>query len=466
MDFRKVMHWMLAAALLGAYGCKPRQEQSAIKAEGEASAAQRPVSPEARQAVQAVQAACGRDSALLRGADDDHVDFVPVGSPAAAGIDHDPFYERATFAEGRWHLSTGIRDGQTPACVAGRLYLSTEELIGALGCAGIDPCQGQAKQASKNCTLRNGQVVPESGDGSGLVFADFAACEALASSESARDAFAQLAKAEPPQSENRVLGGDGGNQTAMALTGEAFAWAKYGDPNRAFHLVKTNYSGELMFKPDTLYSWGPYAKLDWLENQSWSGRLTRDYRDSPLYATTSPFGSMGYGNFSIRIKLKTYGVKYKFVSEYPFRPGRSREYCRDYDVDPDSTVVVRYWDNGSITGLDYIICGMGPVHSWSWGTKEHYNEMNAEVRWMGSHNYRDYELYVKQRGADLMHPRVDGNNPSAEQWQTSVSYHYMYGFGSAAHRNDRGLIHFNPDADGQTPDEHFRTNSPVYFNPE
>ncbi len=451
----------------GALGCKARQEQSALRADTVATV-EKPVDPAAKEAVQTVTAACGGDPASqFRGGVGDHVDFVAVYEAPVEGKDHEDFFESATFTGGKWKLSIGVRDPKTPECVAGRLELSTDELIGALRCAGVDPCKGNVKPNHGPCKIEGGQVVPGDDHGiSGVTFTDLDSCEALMVSEQGIRGFEELAVAPPPKAEHRALPGGEQPETAMALTANTFAWARYGDPQRAYHLTKTDYSGQLDFKPDTLYSWGPFAKLDWLASHAWSGKLRRDYRDSPIFATTSPFGSFGYGDVSVRLKIKPHGVKYKFVSEYPFRGGRAREYCDDYDVDVDNTVIVRYWDNGGLTGLDYILCGLGPVHSWSWGTKEHYSEMNAEVSWIGQHNYRDYELYIKTNGVDQLYMPVDGTNPSAQKWQNNISYHYSRGFGASSHAGNRGLIYYNPTVSGADPVTHFRTNSPVYFNEE
>ncbi len=451
----------------GILGCKARQEQSAVMADATAPA-EKPVDPAAKEAVQAVAVACGSDTASqFRGSSGDHVDFVPVYVAPVAGKDHEDFFESATFTDGKWKLSTGMRDPKTPECVAGRLELSTEELIGALRCAGVDPCRGIAKPSQGPCKIEAGQVVAGYDRGvSGVAFTDLESCGDLMVSEQGILGFAEFAAAPPPKGETRALPRGDQPESAMALTANSFAWAPYGDAARAFHLTKTNYSGQLEFKPDTLYSWGPFAKLNWLASHGWSGKLRRDYKDAPIFATTSPFGSFGYGDISVRLKIKTEGVRYKFISEYPFRSGRAREYCDDNDVDVDSTIIVRYWDNGIVTGLDYILCGLGPVHSWSWGTQEQYAEMNAEVTWMGQHNYRDYELYVKRGGVDEMYPAVDGNSPSAQKWQNNMSYHYTRGFGAASHAGNRGLIYYNPGVSNGDQVSHFRTNSPVYFNPE
>ncbi len=247
------------------------------------------------------------------------------------------------------------------------------------------------------------------------------------------------------------------SKAEFGLAGVGYTYTQCHDSTRGYHIVKTDASGNLVCKIDTLYSWGPSVKIDWFKDAPWTGRLKRDGQNAPIFATQSPYATFGYGDFAMRIRLKN-DVRYKFISEgYLVNP---YAYCDDLSYSQiETTVIARWWKNGvGMTGLDYILCGKGPIHSWSWGTQEHLNEINRDVAWIGEHNYIDYELYVKKGGVDEVLPdNLDGHTFTNAVLQRNLTAHSQ---------NIGNNIYYNPSAGGKSAFYHFKTNWPIYFNPD
>lgn len=287
-------------------------------------------------------------------------------------------------------------------------------------------------------------------------FPDYGACFAtaarVASPEALQRELAAAGAKTAPSGDSRK--GQDAPEAGLSLaeTG-TWTWGDCNDSARAFHLVARS-GGTLVCqgKIDTLYSWGPEAKINSLARQSWSGRIRRGGDDKEIFLTQSAFATHGYGPYAIRFRLKS-GTKFRFfdgTAAYQICDAMSSSEVED-------TVAVRYWNIGQYTGLDFLLCGLGPVHSWSYGTQGHLDEMNREVTWMAQYNYKFYELYVKQNGVDTTYPNgLDGHAFSQQTWTNVGAWH---------RQKLPGVVHYNPDVTDQTPEAHFSTAWPTYINP-
>ena len=118
--------------------CKPRQTDSGLRADegGKAS-----VPADASAAAKQVEDACGKaPQSLFHAVVSGAVDYSaaePAKSPGDKPVQTE-WFERATFKDGKWHLSSAIRATSSPTYVVGRKSLSSDEFIAALGCSALD----------------------------------------------------------------------------------------------------------------------------------------------------------------------------------------------------------------------------------------------------------------------------------------------------------------------------------------
>lgn len=225
------------------------------------------------------------------------------------------------------------------------------------------------------------------------------------------------------------------------------------DPNHSYHNIKTDDQGQLLpgCMPDTLYSWGDWGKIAWYkQNYGAKGQWTTRALDRRLYTTPSPLGTFAYGPILMRLKLRPDARnKLSFGSTS----------CNTLsDAEKADTVLVVYWNNKQGTGVDYILCSMGPVESWSYGTQENYDEVLREKAWVESHDYKEYELYYKRQGVDqLIGLTLDSHEFTADGLNNNL-------------RVARQLVDLKVGGifadDPAQKKEHFKTAHPIYFNPD
>lgn len=130
--------------------------------------------------------------------------------------------------------------------------------------------------------------------------------------------------------------------------------------------------------PDTLYSWMGEKVVPWYEvNQ----REHPELLSSGFFFWRTPLGTYGYGDMSIRIKLKK-GVH--------FRDSGKNWGCADLTGEMvGNTVNVK-----TFMWPDYVICSFDTVESWSYGRPEHLEEMEQELRWIDQHKDGSLSFYV------------------------------------------------------------------------
>jgi hypothetical protein len=247
--------------------------------------------------------------------------------------------------------------------------------------------------------------------------------------------------------------------TKMNQGNFGFAYKDCGDPQRNYHILKTDEKEQILpaCVPDTLYSWGSYEKLTWFqenmgESKAWIGNFPR-----PLFTTLSPAGTFGYGSIAIRIKLKP-TAKVKYLSRGNDVGAKACENLSGNEK--NDTLLVRYFNlTGNSTGVDYILCSSGPIESWSFGTKTHYDEVANEVHWIQGHTDREYETYYKTNGVDsFLDFTIDGHKFNQENLLLALKQLRL----TAASKG--GHVYYNEGV-MRSEAQHFKTAHPSYFNP-
>jgi hypothetical protein len=246
-------------------------------------------------------------------------------------------------------------------------------------------------------------------------------------------------------------------QTKVDEGGFGFPYKNCEDPGRGDHLVATDKNGQIPAAcvPDTFYSWGGAEKLDWFrthlgDRKAWIKNLPR-----PLFTTQSPVATFAYGPIALRIKIKP-GTKTRFLDE-----DYAGEYCDSLnETEKQNTLVLRFIVTArSGTALDYIFCSTGPIESWSYGTRAHYDEVVNELSWIKTHDAKDYELYFKMAGEDsLFDTGLDGKDFSEEVLTSNLQQFYSFA------ASNRGRIYYNTGVPKEEAG-HFKTAHPSYFNP-
>lgn len=270
-------------------------------------------------------------------------------------------------------------------------------------------------------------------------------------------------------------GKEAGKESAFALAGNNYGFLNKSceSAEHNYHLVKT-YGGRLCYQPDTLYSWGPQEKISFFQRLGFPSGTIRNYvggksRDYPIFGTHSPYSTFGYGTYNMRIKIRS-GVTYKIDLDNVANP---YDMCSQLGSAVDSTVIVRYWDNstwagGNLTGVDYIICSMNVVDSWSIGEKEFLAEVTRETTHMNrlsttlkvENHFWYYEMYVKKKywkgkvGVDAVYPDgMDAKRFSAANFQRTMAAQADYS--PSIYARDAGAK-----------ERHFSTDTPDFFNPD
>lgn len=239
-------------------------------------------------------------------------------------------------------------------------------------------------------------------------------------------------------------------------------WADCADPDRDHQPVRSE-NGELLAKcqPDTLYSWGPDIKLFSIlkktstRSEEWDQALI-----TPIFAHINPVSTFGYGDYPIRIKLRR-STTFKYYVENAQAPVSKENYCKLLlnAETARNTVLVRYWMHSTTSGVDYILCSVGPIHSWSFGTGSHYDEIVKSYQWSQSHTAtREWLPYIKVGGhAQLMAYNIDGFDFSDEHLRRELTNMRQI-------IDERvGNIYFAPGIEPER-DAHFGTNRPSYWN--
>lgn len=155
--------------------------------------------------------------------------------------------------------------------------------------------------------------------------------------------------------------------------------------------------------PKILYSWGDWKRLKWLQLRlgafGWGDRILIG---QPLFVARSPVATFGFGSFDerggypMRVELAP-GVRFRVLGVNTPWPDCARV------PDPANTVYIRALGSydgarpwGDYAAEDFMICSSAVIRSWSYGTKESYDEIVRDVRkaiagtdWDGYVTYRE-----------------------------------------------------------------------------
>lgn len=177
-----------------------------------------------------------------------------------------------------------------------------------------------------------------------------------------------------------------------------------------------------------------------------------------IFSHINPLATFGYGPIAFRIKLKP-SVKFKIFNG-SYDP-QSNYICTQYSLEEQmSTVIVRIWNNENLTGVDYILCSPQVIHSWSYNTKAHYDEIVASLSWNndveGRNNWIPYTYLNHQ--SQLFNFNIDGHD-----WSPEILKYRMDKMQSKAAKGE-GLIFYAPTADDKSEKFHFKTKRPIYWN--
>jgi hypothetical protein len=280
-------------------------------------------------------------------------------------------------------------------------------------------------------------------------------------------------------------------------------WKECSNPKLLGHPLRVGEDGTIdpACVPDTLYSW---ADMDFIKKlvktnsaQTWKDLISIE---SGIYFSATPASTFGYGamdesgGYALRMKLRA-GVKFRFVE---FDPGKLE--TKAVPVPPSSgivlrqfpgptcsrrpiaeareTVYVRYWsfksapgnefpDGLQEAGLEFIICSRSVLESWSYGTREFYDELVRDVRrFTIAGSPTSAPSYIRRFTDGETQPRIfdiltDGH-PFTQQHLINVLRRQF-----VLSLREEGSVYVNPELG--TPSElrrrHFQTKMRSWFTP-
>ncbi|MDD4004424.1 MAG: hypothetical protein PHW69_04380 [Elusimicrobiaceae bacterium] len=220
-------------------------------------------------------------------------------------------------------------------------------------------------------------------------------------------------------------------------------------------------------RPDTLYSWGPDLKLisflscasnpgeacDLAKRSKVASQIWKASFPRAIFATVSPITTFGYGDIMFRIKLKP-DTRFAFLID----PPDSSHLCNTLSPDQTAdTVIVRNWHIGTLYGLDYIICGTGPIHSWSVGTRQGYEELSRAYNWTRSHRHWIPYVAEKSDRSILFNRNLDSNSFSPRHLNKN------FALMKKMIEKGEGGVFFSPGVT-KSADAHFSTGMKSYWN--
>ena len=220
--------------------------------------------------------------------------------------------------------------------------------------------------------------------------------------------------------------------------------------------TKQDASGSLVAEcqPDTLYLWLPADRVRAIEvtigNGTWPTKVPT------LFLSKSPLWTYGYGDVAVRVKLRA-GVHFRESLVLD-------DDCSKYSkADYENTVFYRR--DGWFA--DWSICSPSVIHSWSYGTKNHFDEIIRDMRTArklltnGQDLRGGVELYSGLQGISPFNHNIDND-------VTNFSYgNFVKTLLALRSKTEKGYaqIYFNPSLSQSdaTSAAHFQTNEHIYF---
>jgi hypothetical protein len=219
--------------------------------------------------------------------------------------------------------------------------------------------------------------------------------------------------------------------------------------------------------PDTLYSWGGFDKVAAYLHNLPDGKPWPEALPRTLFATPSAASTFGYGTVPLRFKIKP-GVKFKLFVQ----PGAdtcesfvskglmiAKEFQDTIPVRLDSTAAGNFF-------LEFSICTPTVIESWSFGTKEHFDEIIKDHIWMTTQHYYKWEAYYKIGKVDqYLNTDIDAGSLKTDFSEAALKSRMA--FIKTITRSKMGQVFVPAGVDAKTlKANHFTTKHPIYFNPQ
>ncbi len=220
---------------------------------------------------------------------------------------------------------------------------------------------------------------------------------------------------------------------------------KNGNP----HEVRNNYVIESC-APDTLYRWSDDLYLGLMkaampDGGNWAQRPSGG---RTIYTFLSPAVTHGYGPIAFRFKIKP-GVKFTTTSQHHSSCGFWNQTSADTEI---------YYNNWG--GLDVDICSpAGVVESWSYNTRELYDEIVKDWQWNQRYSHSQSLVYWHAHLNEDLSGRIDGHSFGADVMKSR-----LYGMAKAILAGDGGV--FTPSGEDAKKDRHYKTGKAYYANEE
>lgn len=208
--------------------------------------------------------------------------------------------------------------------------------------------------------------------------------------------------------------------------------------------------------PDTLYTWQSSRSVQahYLSGPAQNGAYISDIA---VFTARTPLSSHGYGEESIRIKLIPDAV---FIDTHSISsPDRRAQSDCDFYKKKYASVYKKMvlFSRTSLGYSEYILCSDGPIQSFSWGTKEHLQEMLREMSWYKHHpRPQDHDALERRLGL-FNDQKLDSKDFSVAGAENRVAR-----MEKIAANNLGKVILLKKDASYGA---HFSTNLPGYYNP-
>lgn len=211
--------------------------------------------------------------------------------------------------------------------------------------------------------------------------------------------------------------------------------------------------------PEVIYSWREDVSLEHMIQAEKNGKgIVASHPKKKLFTSKTPISSHGYGMTGVRIKLKD-DVKFVYANSYGGGYDINRDcefYKQKYPEIYDQLVIVAYLDFYNFS--EYILCSDKPIHSWSYGTKEHLLEIEKEYEYFLKNpkpgNHEAVKMDIPVIGSEDC---PDYKNCSEEKFKERLKKH------QDMIKENKGKIFFSADVEKNNKD-HFYTKKEFYYS--
>ena len=208
--------------------------------------------------------------------------------------------------------------------------------------------------------------------------------------------------------------------------------------------------------PEVIYSWREDVSLEhMIQAAKMDKGIVASHPKKKLFAAKTPISSHGYGMTGVRIKLKD---DVKFVSANNSW-GTDRDcdsYKHKYPENYKRLVIVAYLDYLNFS--EYVICDDDAIHSWSYGTPEHFAEIEKEYAYfLKNPKSGEHEAVAMKNPVINSEFCVDLKDCSEEKFKERMKRH------QEMIKENKGKIFFSADVEKNKKD-HFYTKKEFYYS--